>query len=964
MPERPQTAAETRQAFLDFFREKGHEIIPTGFPLVPQDDPTLLFINAGMNPFKDVFLGTGTRPYSRAADTQKCLRVSGKHNDLDEVGVDTYHHTFFEMLGNWSFGDYFKKEAISWAWELLVDRWGLDPSRLYATVHEGDDALGLEADEEAATLWQTETTLPPAHIIYAASKDNFWMMGDTGPCGPCTEIHVDMRPDAERAHVAGQDLVNKDDPRVIEIWNLVFIQYNASVAQGASGETVTTLAPLAAKHVDTGMGFERLTAVLQGSSSTYDTDIFAPILARAAELSPLAQIRGYGDIDGTPEAVERQRIALRVVADHVRTLVFAITDGAQPGNTGRGYVIRRILRRAVRYGYQGLGIREPFLFKLAEAVVDTMGEAFPSIVESRDFVMRVIKGEEEAFLRTLASGIEMFSTFTERMVENKAVQKREGNSVSITDGFETRMLKMGDPNLSEDDALIEYTEGTAKGRLPGAFVFLLHDTYGFPADLTAVMARENGLTVDEARFEELMQEQKDRARAAGSFKQDNSQVDTWDAVHDTPEAVEFVGYDHLSVDDAKILRTRASGDDENPRYEIVLSKTPFYAESGGQVGDTGTLHTSGETIQVLDTQKGADGVIVHVVDRLPHEASGAVTATVDGTRRQRIMRHHTATHLLHRALREALGEHVQQKGSLVAPDRLRFDFSHYEKVSPEAIAKIERRVNEAVLMNLPLAEERGVPIEEAKARGAMALFGEKYGDAVRVITFRDGGDDDETSFVSVELCGGTHVQSTAEVGLFRLTTETSVASGVRRIEAVAGEAALDAITADLSELNAAREAFGQTPDGLGEAVTALQVQAKALEKEIAGLKQDAAASGLDGYIADAVDVDGIAVVAAEIPGADADALRALGEEARQRMASGVAVFGSRDKEAGKVMLVAAVTDDVVKRVQAGKLVGVLAKMVGGGGGGRPTLATAGGKQPQNLPDALSAAPEAVRGLLG
>ena len=403
MPERPQTAAETRHAFLDFFREKGHEIIPGGFPLVPQDDPTLLFINAGMNPFKDVFLGTGTRPYSRVADTQKCFRVSGKHNDLDEVGVDTYHHTFFEMLGNWSFGDYFKKEAIAWAWELLVDRWGLDPSRLYATVHEGDEALGLEPDEEAAKLWETETTIPVEHILYAPSKDNFWMMGDTGPCGPCSEIHVDMRPDEERAHVPGQELVNKDDPRVIEIWNLVFIQYNASVDQ-ASGGTITTLEPLAAKHVDTGMGFERLCAVLQGTSSTYDTDVFAPILARAAELSPEAGIRGYDDMDGLDEETkdkDPRRIALRVVADHIRTLVFAITDGAQPGNTGRGYVIRRILRRAVRYGYQGLSIREPFLYELADAVVDTMGEAFPSIVESRDFVTRVIRGEEEAFLRTL-----------------------------------------------------------------------------------------------------------------------------------------------------------------------------------------------------------------------------------------------------------------------------------------------------------------------------------------------------------------------------------------------------------------------------------------------------------------------------------------------------------------------------------------------------------------------------------
>ena len=976
MPERPQTAAQTRQAFLDFFREKGHEIIPTGFPLVPSDDPTLLFINAGMNPFKDVFLGTGSRPYTRVADTQKCLRVSGKHNDLDEVGVDTYHHTFFEMLGNWSFGDYFKREAIGWAWELLVDRWGLDPARLYATVHEGDEALGLAADEEAAGLWEAETTIPPAHILYAPSKDNFWMMGDTGPCGPCSEIHVDLRSDADRAMVPGHEMVNQDHPEVIEIWNLVFIQYNASVARVASGEnsgeTVTTLAPLPARHVDTGMGFERLCAVLQGHSSTYDTDLFAPILARAAELSPLADLAGYESVGGdTPEAEEARRVALRVVADHVRTLVFAITDGAQPGNTGRGYVIRRILRRAVRYGYQGLGIREPFLHDLARSVVEAMGEAFPDIRESADFVQRVIRAEEEAFLKTLADGLDFFGALAPHMAsggEGGGAPEASGGSGQPTgaplreDRRAMDLLGKAYVGKTMEESVADLRAKAQAQTVPGEIAFLLHDTYGFPSDLTAVMAREQGLTVDEARFDELMQEQRDRARAAGSFKVDNSQVDAWDAVHDTPEAIEFVGYDALEASGARVLRTRTVGEGDDARHELVLDRTPFYAESGGQVGDTGTLEVGGETVQVLDTQKGADGAIVHVVDKLPGEASGAVVARVDGARRRRTERHHTATHLLHRALREELGDHVQQKGSLVAPDRLRFDFSHYEKVAPEALKSIERRVNQAVLMNLPLQESRGVPIEEAKARGAMALFGEKYGDEVRVIAFE--GEDGTSAFASVELCGGTHVPSTAEVGLFRLTTETSVASGVRRVEAVAGEAALEAVAADLDELGRAQEALGQTPEGVAAAVAALLDERKTLSREVARLKQEAAAGGLDGYLADAVDVDGVAVAVAEIPGADADALRALGEQAREKMASGVAVFGARDEAAGKVLLVAAVTDDLAKRVPAGKLVGVLAKRVGGGGGGRPHLATAGGRQPDNLPDALAAAPEAVRDLLG
>ncbi|MGB3541698.1 alanine--tRNA ligase, partial [Rubrivirga sp.] len=673
MPSRPQSAQEIRAAFLDFFREKDHEIVPSA-PIVPQGDPTLLFINAGMNPFKDVFLGTGTRPYVRAADTQKCLRVSGKHNDLDEVGIDTYHHTFFEMLGNWSFGDYFKKEAIAWAWELLVDQWGLEPERLYVTVHEGDEALGLGPDKEAADLWESETTVPAAHILYQSSKDNFWMMGETGPCGPCSEIHVDLRDDHERAIVPGQDLVNKDDPRVMEIWNLVFIGYNAS----KEGET-TVLEALADKHIDTGMGFERICAVLQGKTSNYDTDLFTPILAA---LSERAGLPGYDALDESDPDDKRKRVAMRVVADHVRTLAIAIADGALPGNTGRGYVLRRILRRAVRYGYQALGLREPFLASLLPALSSEMGDAFPELIESQDTAARILTGEEESFFRTLESGIDLFNAVAGAAGELQAAMsgseaQADAAGYSLFDELmEGRSLRTVVENAYGEigTAHSDMQRMLERGSVPGEVAFLLHDTYGFPSDLTDVMARERGLTVDHGRFEELMTEQRDRARAASGFALEDEDTDLWDATADTPESIEFVGYDALEVDDATVIRTRTLEGDE-PRHELVLNRTPFYAESGGQVGDTGVLEAEGETIQVLDTVKGSDGAIVHVVDRLP--SSRTVTARVDAETRQRTQRHHSATHLLHAALREVLGTHVQQKGSLVAPDRLRFDFSHF-----------------------------------------------------------------------------------------------------------------------------------------------------------------------------------------------------------------------------------------------------------------------------------------------
>ena len=757
MPDRPTDAPRSseaiRQDFLDFFRERGHEIVPSA-PLVPHDDPTLLFINAGMNPFKDVFLGEGTRPYTRVADTQKCLRVSGKHNDLEEVGVDTYHHTFFEMLGNWSFGDYFKREAIRWAWELLVERWGLEPDRLYVTVHEGDDALGLSADTEAAELWKSETGVAPEHILFQGSKDNFWMMGDTGPCGPCSEIHVDLRPDDERAKVDGASLVNRDDPRVMEIWNLVFIQYNALVkgeGERVKGEGTTVLQPLAAKHVDTGMGFERICAVLQGKSSNYDTDLFTPLFAALTGL-------GAPKYD---EADEKQRIAMRVVADHVRTLAFAIADGASPSNTGRGYVIRRILRRAVRFGYQALGFREPFLYKLVEPLKEKMGGPFPELAERQATIERTIRAEEEGFLRTLGIGLEIFNTvvFSIRHQIQQNEQIEDDGTSGVPIGRDDILQKAYGGNSFEEYManVNDFSSKASQGIIPGKIAFLLHDTYGFPADLTALMAREEGLTVDEVGFSREMEKQRERARAAGTFGVDHSKVGAWEIVSEGEHSA-FVGYDTTETTDARIRRMRSFGEGENERHEIVLDRTPFYAESGGQIGDTGTLSVGDDELRVLDTQRLDDGSIAHVVDRLPSDPGAAVTATVTASTRRETRKHHTATHLLHAALRETLGEHVQQKGSLVAPDRLRFDFSHFERVTPEEQRRIERRVNALIQQNVEACIEPNVPIAEAKQRGAMALFGEKYGETVRVVTFGE----------SVELCGGTHVGATGEIGLFHV----------------------------------------------------------------------------------------------------------------------------------------------------------------------------------------------------
>ncbi|WP_040605712.1 alanine--tRNA ligase [Salisaeta longa] len=944
MPDAP--SSETiRQQFLDFFAAKDHEIVPSA-SLVPTGDSTLLFTNAGMNQFKDVFLGEGTRPYDRAVDTQKCLRVSGKHNDLEEVGHDTYHHTFFEMLGNWSFGDYFKVEAIRWAWELLTDVWGLDPERLYATVHEGDDALWLDADTEAADLWRSETAIPPKHILFEPSKENFWMMGDTGPCGPCSEIHVDLRSDAERAHTPGHSLVNADHPQVMEIWNLVFIQYNA--------QPDGSLQKLAQQHVDTGMGFERICAVLQGRSSTYDTDLFAPLLQAAADRSPRADVPGYDALgDLSPDAREKVRVALRVVADHIRTIAFAIADGVMPGNVGRGYVIRRILRRAVRYGYQTLALREPFLHTLVDPLVQKMGDAFEELAGQQDYIAQVIRSEEESFLQTLGTGLSFFERLTPYVHaaadgSADAVRDELADDAAAVDLLEKAYVDTDDRAAILDS----FVATAAAGRLSGEIAFLLHDTYGFPIDLTQLMAREEGLAVDMDRYETLMDRQKARARSASTFSIDQSSADTWHEVS-SGEASVFVGYDRLAVTDSAVRAVRTVTRDADDRFELELSVTPFYAESGGQVGDTGVLRVGDEEVKVLDTQRrGAR--IVHTVDALPDALDAPVEAMVDAERRRHTARHHTATHLLHAALRNTLGDHVQQKGSLVAPDRLRFDFSHFEGLTADELAAIEQHVNDAILRNIPKQEDRNVPIDDALERGAMALFGEKYGEEVRVITF----DPDH----SVELCGGTHVEATGEIGLFKFLSEGSVAAGVRRVEAVAGVPAQLHVDKQLAAYRQAQQQFKSLQQPLPDAIAALQEERDALAEQVETLHREQLAGRLDAIIDNAQTVDGIRVATGRVDGADMDDLQALGQQLRDRLGAGaVGVLGSDPGADGKVYVVATVADDLIQDgLKAGDLVGTLGQHLGGGGGGRPTLAAAGGRKPEALDDVLADVPALVQ----
>ncbi|AXJ01026.1 alanyl-tRNA synthetase [Cyclonatronum proteinivorum] len=888
------TAAQIRQEFLDFFAAKAHAITPSA-PVVPQDDPTLLFTNAGMNQFKPIFLGEQQtyaqdgRQWSRAANSQKCIRVSGKHNDLEEVGIDTYHHTLFEMLGNWSFGDYFKEEAIAWAWELLVKEWGLDPDRLYATVFGGDEKDGLPVDDEAIELWKKVTSIKPENILRFGKKDNFWEMGDTGPCGPCSEIHVDLRSDEERAKVSGAELVNADDPRVMEIWNLVFIQFNR--------QPDGSLQKLPAQHVDTGMGFERICAVLQGKTSNYDSDVFQPLIQEIAALAS----KTYGKDEKTD-------IAIRVIADHIRAVSFGVADGASPSNDGRGYVIRRILRRAMRYGWDVLGLREPFMHRLVPGIGKVFEEVFPELQAQLAYVISVVKAEEESFLRTLGQGISLF--------EQVAQDTKE---------------------------------------IAGEHAFKLHDTYGFPIDLTRLMARERGLTVDEAGFDRLMQEQKERARSAGRFQAVTSDAQPWNFMpgHTELSETKFTGYDNFSVK-AGLIAWRPTDDDGI--FEVVLDQTPFYAESGGQVADTGFIRFGDTALRVNDVRK-KDGVFIHYTEGAPPQNSAECYAEIDSGLRTETQKNHTATHILHAVLRNTLGDHVAQKGSLVAPDKLRFDFSHFEAVTQEQLDQIEAQVNQKIQENIPLTDERNVPIEEAKSRGAMMLFGEKYGDFVRVVTF-------DPSF-SVEFCGGTHVKATGEIGYFRFVSESSVASGIRRVEAVTGVKADALLRTEKHILSSLKKIAGAGKDPL-TFVEELLAERKNLQREVKALKMEVAGAGLEQILSNSeVVTNGVRLIKGVVEGSDMSQLKQLGYDMLNREQSGtVCLLGTADAEAGKVYLMACVSDDLIKRgLKAGALVGAAAKFVGGGGGGQPNLATAGGKQPENLSKALENAPELIKSFL-
>ncbi len=850
------TSREIRQQFISFFQSKEHRYVQSA-PVVPYDDPTLLFTNAGMNQFKDVFLNTGTRDYRRAANTQKCIRVSGKHNDLEEVGHDTYHHTFFEMLGNWSFGDYYKKEAIGWAWELLTEVWKLPKHRLWASVYRTDD--------EAMELWKSETDINPDHILRFDEKDNFWEMGETGPCGPCSEIHINLSDDPD-----DPSLVNAGSPLCIEVWNLVFIQYNRD-AEGKLHE-------LPAKHVDTGMGFERICAVIQGKPSNYDTDVFMPL------------INAISKISGVPYQEESQQIAMRVIADHIRTLSFAIADGATPGNEGRGYVLRRILRRAARYARK-LSMREPFLYQLVDVLADSMGDVFPEIIEKKDHIKRVIQGEEVSFNHTLDRGIELFESISQKL-------RSEGSNT-----------------------------------IQGEDVFKLYDTFGFPVDLTMVMANEAGLIVDQDGFNRLMEEQKARAREATRQKLASTHIQTatatdWD-LEGVP-ATQFTGYDAMQTP-SEILAVRKDGTVDF----VVLDKSPFYVEAGGQISDRGTLIIESISLPVVDVMKVADKV-VHIVENLqelPVTVGTKVLAQIDAVRRYDIMRNHSATHFLHAAMRNLLGTHIQQAGSYVGPDRLRFDFNHPAKVTAEEIRLIEQTVNEQLRRNIPIQHHKQIELNEAKAMGALSFFGDKYGDYVNVVQFGD---------ISMEFCGGTHVKNSSEIGLFKIVSESSIASGVRRIEAVTGKGAEEYLYQQMEKV---REAESK--------ISELTETKKKLEKELTALHLQQSRSQLDSLIDQAISKDGFILVGTTIATESMDELKMLADTLREKMKSGVGLLASVHDD--KVSLVCVVTDGLIKDkgFSAGKIVGAAAKELGGNGGGKPHLATAGGKDVSKLESMLA-----------
>ena len=868
------TAKEIRESFKDFFASKEHQIVPSA-PMVVKGDPTLMFTNAGMNQFKDIILGNVPRKYPRVADSQKCLRVSGKHNDLEEVGHDTYHHTMFEMLGNWSFGDYFKKEAINWAWEYLVEVLKLNPERLYATVFEGSPAEGLDRDNEAAGYW--EQYLPKDHILNGNKHDNFWEMGDTGPCGPCSEIHIDLRSDEERAAVSGADMVNKDHPQVIEIWNLVFMQFNRK-ADGS-------LEPLPAKVIDTGMGFERLCMALQGKTSNYDTDVFQPIIKVIAGMA------------GTTYGTDKQQdIAMRVIADHIRTIAFAITDGQLPSNAKAGYVIRRILRRAVRYGYTFLDRKEAFMYKLLPVLIETMGDAYPELIAQKTLIEKVIKEEEESFLRTLETGI--------RLLDKK----------------------------------MEETKAAGKTVLNGVDAFTLYDTYGFPLDLTELILRENGMEADIEEFNKAMQKQKERARNAAA-------IETGDWITLKDGECKFVGYDLFECE-AEILRYRQIKQKNKVLYQIVLDQTPFYAEMGGQVGDTGWLIADDEKIDVIDTKR-ENNLPVHLVTKLPKDVTATFTAKINVKKRIQCECNHSATHLLHEALREVLGTHVEQKGSYVSPDSLRFDFSHFQKVTDEEIRKVEILVGEKIRANFPLEEHRNMPIAEAKALGAMALFGEKYGDEVRVVKYGS----------SVELCGGTHIPATGMIGSLRVIGESSIAAGVRRIEAVTAEGAEQFVYAQQDLIRELRALMNHMPN-LAQAMKKSIEENAEMKKQIEDYIREKSMRLKEEIVAKASESNGIKVMQF-VGKANADAMKNVAFQIKAETTdSFVFVAGIIDDNKCTLMLM--LSDDLVKEgLHAGKIVKEAAKHIQGGGGGQPHFATAGGKNMEGLSIAVGAVKEAV-----
>ena len=867
-------AYEIRNSFLDFFRSKGHEIVPSA-PIVVKNDPTLMFTNAGMNQFKDIFLGNQPAKWNRAADTQKCLRVSGKHNDLEEVGHDTYHHTMFEMLGNWSFGDYFKKEAIAYAWEYLTEVVKIDKDRLYVTVFGGDEKDGQAADMEAYNYWKEHVS--EDRIIYGNKHDNFWEMGETGPCGPCSEIHIDLRDDEARKQIAGRELVNKDNPQVIEIWNLVFMQYNRM----ANGQLVE----LPAKHVDTGMGFERLVRVLQGKTSNYDTDVFQPIIQEIAKMSGIA----YGK-------AEKTDVAMRVVADHLRAVSFAIADGQLPSNNGAGYVIRRVLRRAVRYGFTFLKFEEPFVYKLLPILVGQMEHNYPEIKKQQDLVGKVIREEEASFLRTLAQGIKRF----------------EG-----------------------------YVEQHQKQDIDGNFAFELFDTFGFPIDLTQLMAAEKGLNVDMDGFKANLEEQKNRSRKAAEKANGD-----WVVVNESEEPTEFVGYTDMACE-SRILRFREVTAKKKTHFEIVLDKTPFYAEMGGEVGDTGTLTSENETIPIINTIK-ENNLVIHITEQLPQTPEAVFTAAIDVERRQRIANNHSATHLMHAALRQVLGSHVEQKGSLVDDQRLRFDFSHFAKMTQEEIRQVEKLVNQKIRENIPNVTYAEMPIDEAKAMGATALFGEKYGDTVRVVVF----DKD----YSMELCGGCHTSATGNIGMFKIVSEGAIAAGIRRIEAITGEAVESYLDEQLDLIGQLKETV-KSPD-LVKGVTSLSEQNSTLKKEVEHLMQEKARAMAERLHEKATDHEGYKLIMETLP-CSGDQLRNIATMLKQMNESTIAILGSvsEGKPALCLLLPEAFADQ--KALDATKLIREVAKEIQGGGGGQKTLCVAGGRNADGLPKAMQMLKERI-----